>query len=854
MLACDLLIRLFAQRKNIMKFNIYTGNHTPPRKHNSGNGVYDLVDWIVNTLVTNHEVNISNDISTIDHNIIIEGFDKEDDIHEILAAYDAGARFSVVLTENVTLDDNDLLRMHEIPFDQYNAYMPNAYFRFLNLAKLIDKITCFIVIDAVPSVMDYKAIFPTMKFSQFSVPPIKANTEEKHSEIEFDFCFFGSQTPHRKMAIKALRDEGLRVYSGTDIEGAERFKILQKSEFNLHIKPSPEWTDVSPMRIYSAAQAGKQTVHLTDDIGYQTSRSSLSTFTIFADLETIQSKNFQHNLSPLSNPAKQLSTIANSFVDIIENRRKGETSKPQLAIINFNGYSIYSDVGTYSVFKKNTEPKINHNKDNQRFVGSFVTLIEAVQSILSDDSESYQRFLNSFNRGELRQKFKKRVEQRVVNKKISSSANIITEQPPLFSVILPTRNRVDLLVDSVLPSILNQSFRSYEIVVCDNASSDDTKDVMKGLVEKYGGKIRYERSDAWIPKEKFFQWSMEKAKGKFLTLFFDDDVMCSRALEKVHDVLNLVPEADIISYSRALTYFYEDFPDPDRKNVMHVPPFSGNIYKYSSEEHLKAVFERNELFLPTPMVSNAFYRTDLINNLITKYGDLFPHGHMGDYNICCFTLSSTESFFYLDDPIAMFGQWSENTTAQLHDMETTMGEYDDWITEFTHTFLTRMPWKHYLWPNCVAAALNNTASILGKKLHVNSLSYHRSIKEEFAQFISKEQWQETLKIMARDLVLSAREQLSEQDLAIFLQNGTMKKAHSFVEGEQVGSLTNATEINFPKHRGHTINGEMRFKNIREAANYFEASTGEIQLQCVRLLAEQTQDLKQELQSHLLKFG
>jgi hypothetical protein len=108
--------------------------------------------------------------------------------------------------------------------------------------------------------------------------------------------------------------------------------------------------------------------------------------------------------------------------------------------------------------------------------------------------------------------------------------------------------------------------------------------------------------------------------------------------------------------------------------------------------------------------------------------------------------------------------------------------------------------------------------------------------------------------MARDLVLSAREQLSEQDLAIFLQNGTMKKAHSFVEGEQVGSLTNATEINFPKHRGHTINGEMRFKNIREAANYFEASTGETQLQCVRLLAEQTQDLKQELQSHLLKFG
>ena len=50
----------------------------------------------------------------------------------------------------------------------------------------------------------------------------------------------------------------------------------------------------------------------------------------------------------------------------------------------------------------------------------------------------------------------------------------------LFSVVIPTYNRrVDL--ERCLNSLLEQTFKNFEVIICDNASTDNTKE----LIEKY---------------------------------------------------------------------------------------------------------------------------------------------------------------------------------------------------------------------------------------------------------------------------------------------------------------------------------------------------------------------------------
>jgi tetratricopeptide (TPR) repeat protein len=130
------------------------------------------------------------------------------------------------------------------------------------------------------------------------------------------------------------------------------------------------------------------------------------------------------------------------------------------------------------------------------------------------------------------------------------------------------------------------------------------------------------------------------------------------------------------------------------------------------------------------MVSNAFYQTSFLNQLIEKHGRLFPHGHMGDYNMACLTLWNSPQFLYYDFPLAVFGHWKENTTAQLHDLQTTMPEYQEWVAWITAQYLKQMPVKSYTWLNCVAASLLDMKKKLDLPYELDWTGYYIDLARE----------------------------------------------------------------------------------------------------------------------------
>ena len=62
-----------------------------------------------------------------------------------------------------------------------------------------------------------------------------------------------------------------------------------------------------------------------------------------------------------------------------------------------------------------------------------------------------------------------------------------TGNGPLFSIIMPSYNRAHL-IPRAIQSILNQSFRDFELVIVDDGSSDNTRDVVRGFKDS---RIRY---------------------------------------------------------------------------------------------------------------------------------------------------------------------------------------------------------------------------------------------------------------------------------------------------------------------------------------------------------------------------
>ena len=93
---------------------------------------------------------------------------------------------------------------------------------------------------------------------------------------------------------------------------------------------------------------------------------------------------------------------------------------------------------------------------------------------------------------------------------------------PEVSVVVPTYNRSALLRNTV-DSVLKQDTQTtFEVIVIDNNSSDDTKDVVDSLIQKHPGKVHYvvERKQGNAHAR---NRGIEEARGAIIA-FVDDDV------------------------------------------------------------------------------------------------------------------------------------------------------------------------------------------------------------------------------------------------------------------------------------------------------------------------------------------
>lgn len=99
---------------------------------------------------------------------------------------------------------------------------------------------------------------------------------------------------------------------------------------------------------------------------------------------------------------------------------------------------------------------------------------------------------------------------------------------PLISVYMPTRNRREQMQRAV-QSILEQTHPSFEVVVVDDASSDDTADCLAQWAAREP-RLRWFRQDVSSGAPAARNRAIREARGQFVTGLDDDDVFLPERL------------------------------------------------------------------------------------------------------------------------------------------------------------------------------------------------------------------------------------------------------------------------------------------------------------------------------------
>lgn len=99
----------------------------------------------------------------------------------------------------------------------------------------------------------------------------------------------------------------------------------------------------------------------------------------------------------------------------------------------------------------------------------------------------------------------------------------LEQEPPFLSICIPTYNRADNL-DICLQAIFSQleDTVSVEVLVSDNASTDNTREVVERYAARYPV-LRYSCNAANIGADRNIYQVMQQAQGKFIKMQGDDD-------------------------------------------------------------------------------------------------------------------------------------------------------------------------------------------------------------------------------------------------------------------------------------------------------------------------------------------
>ena len=116
---------------------------------------------------------------------------------------------------------------------------------------------------------------------------------------------------------------------------------------------------------------------------------------------------------------------------------------------------------------------------------------------------------------------------------------------PLVSVIMPTRNRAKLL-PTAIGSVLDQSYPSWELVVVDDGSEDETWDVLTAWEDPRVRGIRGEQAGVAAARNR----GLADARGSVVAYLDDDNRMHPDWLRSVVWALGRWPDVDVVFGAR----------------------------------------------------------------------------------------------------------------------------------------------------------------------------------------------------------------------------------------------------------------------------------------------------------------
>lgn len=179
------------------------------------------------------------------------------------------------------------------------------------------------------------------------------------------------------------------------------------------------------------------------------------------------------------------------------------------------------------------------------------------------------------------------------------------EKRPKVSVIIPTYNRKDYVTEAI-DSVLNQTYKDFEVIVVDDGSTDGTGEFLK---ERYGDGIRYfYKENGGCASARNYGLDSIDADIEYVCFLDSDDRLLPGKLSREVELLRNNPDADF-TYAGSIIFDEET----QREKLWQVAA-AGRPENFAVEHFLTNEAKSAALLYRVNVVRNRRFREDLRYN------------------------------------------------------------------------------------------------------------------------------------------------------------------------------------------------------------------------------------------------
>lgn len=216
----------------------------------------------------------------------------------------------------------------------------------------------------------------------------------------------------------------------------------------------------------------------------------------------------------------------------------------------------------------------------------------------------------------------------------------------IITIFIPTYRRPKMLQKAV-NSVLNQSLKELQVVICDNASGDETKDVVQ-QIQKSDPRVVYYCHKENIGMLSNYKFCLSIVNTQYFSFLSDDDIIlpwfCADALQYFSD------HPDVAFFASSTLIFSED------KKIRRVP-----LSLWSREGRFDPPSGLYEMIGRYPVPNTVLFKTSSLENIEIDFQN--PYGWDCDFLM---QIASRHSIAISKKPSGIFLSHSGSFTSQQH--------------------------------------------------------------------------------------------------------------------------------------------------------------------------------------------